>query len=91
MGNWKTPADLKYTRNDEWIRVEGVIKPVVAEDIFDAAQRRLKERQELTNVDLLNFLTALWCTAGDLPLNFHPAAARASADVTPFGAVSVSA
>ena len=23
MGNWKTPADLKYTRNDEWIRVEG--------------------------------------------------------------------
>ena len=30
-------------------------------------------------------------TPTDLPLNFHPAAARASADVTPFGAVSVSA
>jgi para-nitrobenzyl esterase len=27
----------------------------------------------------------------DLPLNFHPAAIRASADVTPFGAVSVMA
>jgi hypothetical protein len=25
----------------------------------------------------------------DLPLNFHPAAARASADVTPLGAMSV--
>jgi NDP-sugar pyrophosphorylase family protein len=27
----------------------------------------------------------------DLPLNFHPAAIRASADVTPFGAISVPA
>jgi hypothetical protein len=27
----------------------------------------------------------------DLPLNFHPAAVRASANVTPFGAVSVPA
>jgi hypothetical protein len=30
-------------------------------------------------------------SAGDLPLNFHPAAVRASANVTPFGAVSVPA
>jgi hypothetical protein len=28
---------------------------------------------------------------GDLPLNCHPAAARASANVTPFGAMSVPA
>jgi len=28
---------------------------------------------------------------GDLPLNFHPAAVRASANVTPFGALSVAA
>jgi hypothetical protein len=27
----------------------------------------------------------------DLPLNFHPAAIRASANVTPFGAMSVPA
>jgi hypothetical protein len=32
----------------------------------------------------------LWM-ATDLPLNFHPAAVRASANVTPFGAVSVPA
>jgi hypothetical protein len=29
--------------------------------------------------------------ATDLPLNFHPAAVRASANVTPFGAMSVPA
>ena len=29
--------------------------------------------------------------AADLPLNFHPAAVRVSANVTPFGAVSVPA
>jgi hypothetical protein len=29
--------------------------------------------------------------ADDLPLNFHPAAFRASTNVTPFGAVSVPA
>jgi len=23
MAEWKTPEDLKYTENDEWIRVEG--------------------------------------------------------------------
>ena len=23
MGNWKTPADLKYARTDEWLRLEG--------------------------------------------------------------------
>jgi hypothetical protein len=30
-------------------------------------------------------------SADDLPLNFHPAAVRASANVTPFGAMSVPA
>lgn len=23
MGDWKVPADLKYTESDEWVRVEG--------------------------------------------------------------------
>lgn len=23
MGDWKTPDDLKYTKSDEWVRVEG--------------------------------------------------------------------
>ena len=23
MANWKTPEDLKYTRNDEWLKIEG--------------------------------------------------------------------
>jgi hypothetical protein len=33
---------------------------------------------------------SLYCET-DLPLNFHPAAIRVSANVTPFGAVSVPA
>jgi hypothetical protein len=40
------------------------------------------------------FLETIAYTLGrqsDLPLNFHPAAIRASTDVTPFGAVSVPA
>ena len=50
------------------LRVEGAIDPLVPTDIFDATRRRLKERQELTNVDLLNYLTALWCKAGYLSI-----------------------
>jgi hypothetical protein len=38
---------------------------------------------------LLGFFCVLG--GGDLPLNFHPAAVRASANVTPFGAMSVPA
>jgi ABC-type uncharacterized transport system permease subunit len=39
------------------------------------------------------FLFWVWAfgSAADLPLSFHPAAIRASTDVTPFGAISVPA
>ena len=36
-------------------------------------------------------LAAIFSVSSDLPLNFHPAAFRASTKVTPFGAVSVPA
>ena len=36
-------------------------------------------------------MTLQGAEVADLPLNFHPAAIRASANVTPFGAVSVPA
>jgi hypothetical protein len=39
----------------------------------------------------LPFVAMSILRGADLPLNFHPAAARASANVTPFGAVSVPA
>jgi glycine cleavage system H protein len=40
MANWKTPADLKYTRNDEWIRIENGAATV---GITDYAQDQLND------------------------------------------------
>jgi glycine cleavage system H protein len=40
MANWNTPADLKYTRNDEWIRVENDTATV---GITDYAQDQLND------------------------------------------------
>src|SRR5690606_25914288 len=42
-------------------------------------------------LDDLDWISSYWIGTPDLPLNFHPAAIRASANVTPFGAVSVPA
>lgn len=65
---WPLAGGRVRNPRTDWVRVEGAIEPVISEDIFDKAQRRLKERQELTNADLLNYLTALWCTAGYLSI-----------------------
>ncbi|MBN1121381.1 MAG: glycine cleavage system protein GcvH [Anaerolineae bacterium] len=46
MGEWKTPDDCKYTRTDEWIRVEGD-EAVIG--ITDYAQDQLSD---LVYVDL---------------------------------------
>lgn len=40
MANLKTPADLKYTKNDEWVRIEGDIATV---GITDYAQDQLND------------------------------------------------
>ncbi len=40
MGDWKTPDDLKYTREDEWIRVDGDTGTV---GITDYAQDQLND------------------------------------------------
>jgi glycine cleavage system H protein len=40
MANWKTPSDLKYTRNDEWIRIENGTATV---GITDYAQEQLND------------------------------------------------
>jgi glycine cleavage system H protein len=40
MANWKTPSDLKYTRNDEWIRIESGAATV---GITDYAQDQLND------------------------------------------------
>lgn len=40
MGNWKTPADLKYSKNDEWLRLEGDMATI---GISDYAQDQLND------------------------------------------------
>ncbi len=40
MANWKTPSDLKYARNDEWIRIENGTATV---GITDYAQDQLND------------------------------------------------
>jgi glycine cleavage system H protein len=40
MGNWKTPDDLKYTKSDEWVRLEG---DTVTIGITDYAQDQLND------------------------------------------------
>ncbi len=40
MGTWKTPADLKYTESDEWIRVEGTTGTI---GLTDYAQDQLND------------------------------------------------
>ena len=40
MANWKTPPDLKYSKSDEWYRVDG---DVVTMGITDYAQDQLSD------------------------------------------------
>lgn len=40
MGKWKTPADLKYTETDEWVRIEGDTATI---GITDYAQDQLND------------------------------------------------
>jgi glycine cleavage system H protein len=40
MGKWKTPADLKYSKTDEWLRIEG---DSATAGISDYAQDQLND------------------------------------------------
>jgi glycine cleavage system H protein len=40
MGKWKTPADLKYAKTDEWLRIEGDTATI---GISDYAQDALND------------------------------------------------
>lgn len=40
MGKWKTPADLKYTETDEWLRIEGDTGTI---GVTDYAQDQLND------------------------------------------------
>lgn len=40
MAKWKTPNDLKYTKNDEWVRIEGDTGTL---GVTDYAQEQLND------------------------------------------------
>lgn len=40
MGKWKTPADLKYSKTDEWVRIEGDTATI---GVTDYAQDQLND------------------------------------------------
>ncbi len=40
MGKWKTPADVKYSKTDEWVRVDGMTATI---GITDYAQDQLND------------------------------------------------
>lgn len=53
-----------YHSPDKWLRVENAITPIVDCRLFAEAQCRLSETWKISNVDLLNYLTATWCATG---------------------------
>lgn len=65
---WPLTGGRTPVPRQKWIRLEGAIEAIVSKDIFDAAQQRLFEAGPYTDTDLLNYLTAAWCTAGYLSI-----------------------
>ena len=55
-----------YHPKDKWIRIEGVMEPIVDRKIFASAQLLLNETWALSDTDLLDYLTAAWCVTGYL-------------------------
>lgn len=67
----RTSVRLKGSRvnisPDFWVRADGAFEAIVEQEIFLAAQMRLTSvRSELTDSQLLDSLTALWCQRGRL-------------------------
>lgn len=63
--NWPLEGGRTPNPKKEWVRVEGAIEPIVDRETFDAAQRLLN-RWAFTNNQLLDYLTAAWCSRGYL-------------------------
>ena len=66
----RTSLKLQSTRvfnaQSRWIRSEGAIEPIVDPEVFALAKSRLNAGWEISDNDLLNHLTAVWCIAGYL-------------------------
>lgn len=61
--------DTKWRRNPkaEWVKCVGAYKAIVSQERFDQSRKRLDElSRPITNNDMLDLLTALWCKHGYL-------------------------
>lgn len=64
--SWPMLGGRIHIAPDKWVRVEDAIEPVVDANTFADAQRIMKDGWRFTDAELLNYLTAQWCTTGYL-------------------------
>lgn len=64
--SWRLAAEPTANAPDKWVRVENAIEPVVDRKTFDTAQVLLKDGWTYTDNEMLDYLTAAWCTTGYL-------------------------
>lgn len=79
-----------YHLPNQWLRVENAIEPIIDQKIFAEAQCRLSETWKVSDIDLLNYLTAMWCTNGFISngtLNRSRTAPSTCSDVERFGSL----
>ena len=64
--SWPLLGGRTKNSPDRWIRVEDKIEPIVDRETYETAQRLLKDGWTFTDNELLDYLTAAWCTTGYL-------------------------
>jgi hypothetical protein len=55
-----------FNAETNWIRNRSALAPIVDPEVFAVAGKRLNTGWEITDNDLLNHLTAVWCVSGYL-------------------------
>ena len=66
----KLGVNSQRNPKDEWVTTPGAFEPIVSPERFSQARRQLKENAiHYNDSELLNFLSATWCTKGHLSRN----------------------
>ena len=66
QSSWKMQTKRIYNPSDKWIRVESAFEPIIDKALFDEAQSLLSVTWALSDNDLLDYLSALFCVKGYL-------------------------
>lgn len=64
MTRWPLLGGSVAVPQQNWIRVENAVEPVIDRQTFAAAQLFLKDGPHFSDNDLLDFLSAAWCVLG---------------------------